>query len=550
MKLNYLIFTTAILFNLTTKSQNLVPNSSFEIGSPSYPFAISQLQSAYPWKNFSSSDWLSSTLGHFRGGYDPTGLTTATNPNTITHYITAHTGDKYIGFGPCEGAQVKLSSKTKVNDIVQVSFWWSPRTTEDTKINIYLLKDKAQDDALDDCFNPNIEYEFSANVSVNSSGSNATHIPGEWYYYQSELILVEDDEYEWLAIKGENVGGQFSSRKYTYIDDVHVSSVSVCSHICTPKDDVSFMQITGSPNQLATAMQGNSGSNWFMLVENASDIEFEVFDRWGGSIYYYNAYDPSGLKDPGYPNYAFEWNGNFNDGSIIPLGQYNFNLTIKNCRRQLKYVAEPLLILPAQTPPVLEPPFQTNILKNCCKPNATFNNITFQDGFREDVNDFIHAGTGGPTIVPSNTSVKFYAGKSITLGPGFHAEAGSNFSTEIVPCGSATQKRLASRNISFPTQEEMDSLFQKGKQKMGNTLYVNPQFNIYPNPTTGVFNVDISTFEKSALIEVYNIVGKQVFSKTISNNELVINITNQSKGIYFVKATVGADIFNKKIIYQ
>jgi uncharacterized repeat protein (TIGR01451 family) len=53
---------------------------------------------------------------------------------------------------------------------------------------------------------------------------------------------------------------------------------------------------------------------------------------------------------------------------------------------------------------------------------------------------------------------------------------------------------------------------------------------LYPNPTNGIFNINSSAPIKT--IEVYNVVGELILSQ---NNATSIDLTNQSKGIYFVK---------------
>ena len=61
----------------------------------------------------------------------------------------------------------------------------------------------------------------------------------------------------------------------------------------------------------------------------------------------------------------------------------------------------------------------------------------------------------------------------------------------------------------------------------------NSIFNIYPNPTTGEFNIDIKS--KTNLI-ITNILGKIVLSENKEIGNHTINITNLSNGVYFVNA--------------
>ncbi len=73
--------------------------------------------------------------------------------------------------------------------------------------------------------------------------------------------------------------------------------------------------------------------------------------------------------------------------------------------------------------------------------------------------------------------------------------------------------------------------------------------DIYPNPNNGQFNITIDG-DETALIEVYDLMGKQVFNSAMNKTVNKIDITSQSKGIYLVKVTVGNDVFTEKVIYQ
>ncbi len=69
--------------------------------------------------------------------------------------------------------------------------------------------------------------------------------------------------------------------------------------------------------------------------------------------------------------------------------------------------------------------------------------------------------------------------------------------------------------------------------------------SIYPNPATSVLN--IQNVENST-IEVYNILGQTIYSKTnISLNEQV-NVSHLTKGTYFVKITNGDAVKTSKFI--
>jgi hypothetical protein len=75
---------------------------------------------------------------------------------------------------------------------------------------------------------------------------------------------------------------------------------------------------------------------------------------------------------------------------------------------------------------------------------------------------------------------------------------------------------------------------------------------IYPNPSNGNFSITPKVnHNKLQTVEIYNIVGKLIYSETIKNRSTFnINISQSPKGIYFVKFNDGEKITTEKIIVQ
>jgi len=69
--------------------------------------------------------------------------------------------------------------------------------------------------------------------------------------------------------------------------------------------------------------------------------------------------------------------------------------------------------------------------------------------------------------------------------------------------------------------------------------------SIYPNPNNGTFT--ISNANSSAMtIEVYNVLGSKVLSKTSESGSALINLNTESKGVYLVKVSInGVTTVNK-----
>lgn len=75
------------------------------------------------------------------------------------------------------------------------------------------------------------------------------------------------------------------------------------------------------------------------------------------------------------------------------------------------------------------------------------------------------------------------------------------------------------------------------------------QIEVYPNPSTGVFNLNLNNIEAKT-VEVYDVTGKII--KKIENKSITqltqIDLSNASNGIYFVKISTENDTVTKRII--
>ncbi len=79
-------------------------------------------------------------------------------------------------------------------------------------------------------------------------------------------------------------------------------------------------------------------------------------------------------------------------------------------------------------------------------------------------------------------------------------------------------------------------------------ISVNPEINVYPNPTNGKFNVD---FDKAGRIKVINTLGSVVYEEKIdgySAGTKSIDLTNFANGIYFISVSNDQGTSNYRII--
>jgi len=74
-------------------------------------------------------------------------------------------------------------------------------------------------------------------------------------------------------------------------------------------------------------------------------------------------------------------------------------------------------------------------------------------------------------------------------------------------------------------------------------------FSLYPNPSNGIFT--LQSDEEITSIEICNTLGETIFNQQISkSSNHLIDLSSQSKGIYFVKIMIGGKSAVQKLVIQ
>ncbi len=120
-----------------------------------------------------------------------------------------------------------------------------------------------------------------------------------------------------------------------------------------------------------------------------------------------------------------------------------------------------------------------------------------------------------------------------------------------------TVSQVGVTNQDFKANKEIWRFFNQQQSFVGiNEQAVNKMdFNIYPNPSGGVFTVSISnTNSENLSISVIDILGEEIFQMADKNNSTEyskqISPGNLAPGIYTVKLMIGNDIKTQKLVVQ
>jgi len=81
------------------------------------------------------------------------------------------------------------------------------------------------------------------------------------------------------------------------------------------------------------------------------------------------------------------------------------------------------------------------------------------------------------------------------------------------------------------------------------------EFNVFPNPSNGVINIGLETSVAEMIVVVYDIYGKETFSKVVLNESngiySAIDLTGKlAPGVYLVKAASDNNVFEKKLVIK
>ena len=74
-------------------------------------------------------------------------------------------------------------------------------------------------------------------------------------------------------------------------------------------------------------------------------------------------------------------------------------------------------------------------------------------------------------------------------------------------------------------------------------------FNVYPNPTNGVFSIDLEVIG-SYDVSVYNVLGQTVLSTSIHTVNNQIDLSTFNKGIYTVELKDGDVVYTEKVVVE
>jgi hypothetical protein len=185
----------------------------------------------------------------------------------------------------------------------------------------------------------------------------------------------------------------------------------------------------------------------------------------------------------------------------------------------------------------------TNLFKAItCPSPIVYSNVSSGSGTLPLVSVASTITGSSNTVISPSTTVSFKASQEIVLSPGFVANNGSIFNAIIEPCSTGTYIDYCGGagnvggRMAQPILEETKSINKE-------------DLSIFPNPSSGIFTINLGNDVKFGNVKIYDQLGKPVKEISIENaNKVDIDLSNFANDMYIVKIDLGNELIVRKII--
>ncbi|AXG71931.1 hypothetical protein KORDIASMS9_04189 [Kordia sp. SMS9] len=460
--------------------------------------------------------------------------------------IMPHSGLGYMGMGPGELIQQKFFDDNKFEEGETYRLQFYVRTYDDplrdwstgVDLNVYLRKNNMEYSIGANQFNNRCDLSKYFNKSstsntlqiLNQSMTLLSHPTGEWYKISIEFT-APSDSYDWIVIETESAS--LCDGPYVLLDDFRLSKACEFPD-CNRTSGEVFPNHNGATTTTAPLEITN--------LNNAEIAIVEIFTTLGQPIWNYSVSCTNGIVDPIF------WDGRKTSGGYAANAAYLLKITYTNdCGTDTKTS----VISKTGNHPAIT----NNIICNnsgiitpvpCCvyEPDLIIDNTTLPGLGLLDyrVISSINVAPVNNVTVTSNAEVEMRAGNTIELNPGFTVQPGGNYFAEILPCSKMRTASTKPTKVK-PVQVVDDKFLDQNSDAA---------ISVYPNPTSNTTTVFIKNFEKGTDYEVviYNIQGIQQHKLYTKTEKTIVNLSQFSAGIYFIKVANGTTTHSTKLIKQ
>ena len=161
--------------------------------------------------------------------------------------------------------------------------------------------------------------------------------------------------------------------------------------------------------------------------------------------------------------------------------------------------------------------------------------------------------TNAVTVTPADGWV--FVALPIAAGDFTLVDSGTDAAATLA---NVTEMRILSnstpawRGETFPgTPTTLDLDLITGSTTLNTTSFENTSdFSVYPNPGNRELNVKLQQMTSDSQVEVFDVLGKRVWNKELSEINTRINVSEWNAGVYLVRVTNGNASQTKRFVKQ
>ena len=121
-----------------------------------------------------------------------------------------------------------------------------------------------------------------------------------------------------------------------------------------------------------------------------------------------------------------------------------------------------------------------------------------------------------------------------------------------VKCGYSSVRCIKDCSRSTPVGSGDKSAGESSRFSIENRTIVKPEsisdVRIYPNPTDGVFMIDLKDPETVTSIQIIDMKGQVIHEFPAVSSTVYYDLSNYAKGVYFISVITGDNCYNEKLI--
>lgn len=92
---------------------------------------------------------------------------------------------------------------------------------------------------------------------------------------------------------------------------------------------------------------------------------------------------------------------------------------------------------------------------------------------------------------------------------------------------------------------------RRGARLVAGLQDMNSMLHFYPNPSTGILNLDIPSYAKSIELSVFDMTGKMVLTQQVdSPQKMILDLKGHEKGLYMLKAVIDGETSIQKFMLE